>query len=214
MFAYQAENADSVVLVYDTAKSNQGGLALRAYRLSNSYLNAKKDGKFTTENLVKNELSYSNIFQELPIDVKNSHLVTLYLHSAKEATENVKDYDDLAISVDQFLEQNIEGIFDSVDEFHYDQGNYNYYQRQLTREKLKIQQWQQKRKAENTALEQQGKPLLSTDDYKTLFRLPEEPSRLDNLLISAQINQYCTQIEEFGATVVPKLFATQKVLEG
>jgi translation initiation factor 3 subunit H len=214
MLAYQVENPESVVLVHDVARSAQAGFSLRAYRLSAGYIRAKKDGKFTTDNLVKNELSFSTIFDELPVDIHNSHLVTLYLHSAKQLQdEATKDYDKLNISIDSYLENNIDAIFESVDDFHYDQGNYNYYQRQMSREKIKIQQWQQKRKAENTAREASGKPLLPTDEWKSLFKLPDEPSRLDNLLISAQIDQYCTQIEEFGGAVTPKLFASQKVLE-
>lgn len=209
MLSYQNTNPESVMLVHDVSKSAQSGFSLKAYRLSPAYLAVRKEGKFTTDNLTKNELSYHTIFEELPVKVSNSHLVTLYLQSI----EHKPDYDHLNISIDSYLEKNIEGIFDSVDDFHYDQGNYNYYQRQMSREKLKIQQWQQKRKAENNARQQQGKQPLSTEEWKSLFKLPDEPSRVENLLISGQIDQYCNQIEEFGSSITPKLFAAQKNLE-
>ncbi|CAN6636955.1 hypothetical protein TRVA0_016S00760 [Trichomonascus vanleenenianus] len=209
LLSHQIANPESIVLVYDVSKSTHAGFTLKAYRLSPAYLAVRKEGKFSTENLTKNELSYRSVFEELPVEVKNSHLVTMYLYTIKPDTS----FDHLNISIDSYLEKNIEGIFDSVDDFHYDQGNYNFYQRQLTREKMKIQQWQQKRKAENNARQQAGKEPLPTDEWKSLFKLPEEPSRGDNLLISGQINQYCDQIEEFGSTVTPKLFAAQKSLE-
>lgn len=209
MLSYQNTNPESVMLVHDVSKSAQSGFSLKAYRLSPAYLAVRKEGKFTTDKLTKNELSYHTIFEELPVKVSNSHLVTLYLQSI----EHKPDYDHLNISIDSYLEKNIEGIFDSVDDFHYDQGNYNYYQRQMSREKLKIQQWQQKRKAENNSRQQQGKQPLSTEEWKSLFKLPDEPSRVENLLISGQIDQYCNQIEEFGSSITPKLFAAQKNLE-
>lgn len=209
LLAYQVQNPEAVVLVYDVSRHVHSGLSLHAYRLSPAYLTVRKQGKFITEQLTKHELSFHNIFQEIPIEIKNSHLVTLYLHTIQPQRE----YNQLDISIDSYLEKNIESMFDSIDDFHYDQGNYNYYQRQLAREKTKVQQWQLKRKSDNFTRQANGEPPLSLDDWKNLFRLPEEPSRLDNLLISGQISQYCSQMEEFGYTVTPKLFAVQKVLE-
>ena len=232
MYHYQSIKPESVVLVHDISKSLSSGFSLKAYRLSENYLVVRNEtssassssqstitsttpnpGKFTTEYLVKNDLSYHNLFQELPVKILNSHLITLYLHTINKLTSVNSTFDELNLSVNPYLEKNIEGLFDSIDEFHYDQSNYNYYQRSLNREKVKMQQWQQKRKAENSIREKNGKPLLPTDDWKSLFKLPEEPSRLDNLLISAQIDQYCNQVEQFGSTVGPKLFAVQKSLE-
>lgn len=209
LLACQNYNREAILLVYDVSKSNFTGLSLKAYRLSPQFLQVKASGKFSTEQLVKNELSHENLLQELPITISNSHLVTMYLHTLKRE----KNFDHLNISIDSFLEKNIEGIFDSVDEFHYDQGNYNFYQRQMTREKTKIQQWQQKRKAENNARQQRGEQPLSTEEWRNLFKVPEEPSRLDNLTISAQLDQYCNQIDQFGNTVNSKLFAVQKSLD-
>lgn len=209
MLSFQVQNPESVVLVYDLTRSVHASLSLRAYRLSPAYLAAKKEGKFTSESLVRNELSYNTIFEELPVEILNSHMVTLYLQSLQAP----KEFSNLKITLDPYLESNIESIFESVDEFQYDQGNYHYYyQRQLTREKAKIASWQQKRKAENAAREAAGKPALPTDEWKQLFRLPDEPSRLDSLLISGQINQYCSQIEEFTAAASSKMFGTQKTL--
>lgn len=40
-----------------------------------------------------------------------------------------------------------------------------------------------------------------------MFKLPAEPSRLDHLLISGQIDNYCKQINEFAGPTLGKLFA-------
>lgn len=51
-YAYQSStqyNERTVVLVHDAARSAQGALALRAFRLTKEFMNAMKEGKFTTE---------------------------------------------------------------------------------------------------------------------------------------------------------------------
>ncbi len=49
LYHYQKDNTKTVALVYDASKSTQGNLALRAFRLTNTFMAAYKEGKFTTE---------------------------------------------------------------------------------------------------------------------------------------------------------------------
>lgn len=49
---YQRENDGAAALVYDSSRSAQGATNLRAFRLSNAFLAAHKEGKFTTERYV------------------------------------------------------------------------------------------------------------------------------------------------------------------
>ena len=48
-YHYQKDNDRTVALVYDTSKSSQGNLTLRAYRLTSTFMAAYKEGKFTTD---------------------------------------------------------------------------------------------------------------------------------------------------------------------
>jgi translation initiation factor 3 subunit H len=49
-FFYQKEMGErTVALVHDVSRSSQGSLALRAFRLSTTFMNQFKEGKFTTE---------------------------------------------------------------------------------------------------------------------------------------------------------------------
>lgn len=52
LYHYQKDNDKTVALVYDASKSSQGNLALRAFRLTNTFMAAYKEGKFTTERYV------------------------------------------------------------------------------------------------------------------------------------------------------------------
>ena len=49
-YFYQKEmNEQTVAIVHDVSRSSQGSLSLRAFRLSPAFMNAYKEGKFTTE---------------------------------------------------------------------------------------------------------------------------------------------------------------------
>ena len=48
---------------------------------------------------------------------------------------------------------------------------------------------------------------LPEDEWQKLFKLPQEPSRLETLLNSRQIEQYAKQVDGFTAVVTGKMFA-------
>lgn len=56
LYHYQKDNSNAVALVYDTSKSSQGNLTLRAFRLSDKFMAAYKEGKFSTERYVARHL--------------------------------------------------------------------------------------------------------------------------------------------------------------
>lgn len=51
-YHYQRDNSAAVALVFDVSRSSQGSLSLRAFRLTQNFMLAYKEGKFTTERLV------------------------------------------------------------------------------------------------------------------------------------------------------------------
>lgn len=48
-YHYQRDNDRTVALVHDVSRSSQGPLTLRAFKLSNTFMAAYKEGKFTTD---------------------------------------------------------------------------------------------------------------------------------------------------------------------
>ncbi|KAJ2667466.1 hypothetical protein IW148_000161 [Coemansia sp. RSA 1199] len=82
--SYQISSATSgasVVLIHDTAKSEQAGnLSLRAFRLSPAYLALTQAGKFTTRELAEQRLTFGNILEELPIQIESSKLSGVLLN--------------------------------------------------------------------------------------------------------------------------------------
>ncbi|KAF8468858.1 hypothetical protein BDZ91DRAFT_679082 [Kalaharituber pfeilii] len=226
-FYYQSStqlNERTVTLVYDAARSTQGALSLRAFRLTPQLMAAMKEGKFTTESLVKIGLTYKDLLQELPLSIQNSHLVTSLLHQLSSPPEPLPpfassvrqnplppplfpNFDSLDLSIDPFLEKNCDLLLDSIETHYTELNNAQYHQRQLAREQAKITAWQQKRKAENLARAAAKQPPLPEDEWQKLFKLPQEPSRLEALLNSRQIEHYAKQVDGFTAAVTAKMFA-------
>ncbi|KAL1899585.1 Eukaryotic translation initiation factor 3 subunit H [Sporothrix stenoceras] len=233
LYHYQRDaqtGAATVALVYDVSRSSQGALNLRAFRLSNTFVAAYKEGKFTTETLQKSKLSFKDILVELPVSVHNSHLLTTFMHQlpsppaeaevelpaslsdihrAPMAIPAYPSLDALDLSIDPFLEKTCDLLLDSVESHYTDLNNHQYYQRQLTREQQKITAWQTKRKAENAARAAAKQAPLPEDEWQRLFKLPQEPSRLEGMLNARQVDQYSRQVDGFTSSVSAKMFAVR-----
>ena len=232
-YFYQKDLSErTVALVHDISRSSQGALSLRAFRLSPQFMSAFKENKFTTDNLQKSGLKYQDILVELPIQIHNSHLVTTFLHQIPKLLSDgvltpptsvssidnnpvfTKDslaptFDNLSLSIDPFLGQTADNLLDSIETHHVESNNFSYYSRALAREQAKIQQWQAKRKAENAARALSKQTPLPEDDWKTLFKLPTEPSRLEAMLNSRQVEQYSRQVDGFVSSTTGKMFGVR-----
>lgn len=182
--------------------------------------------------LLKSGLKYTDILVELPVSVHNSHLVNTFLHqiprmlasgimkppSSVDEVENnpiikndtlAPSFESLSISIDPFLSQTCDNLLDSIETHHVESNNFSYYSRALAREQAKIQQWQAKRKAENAARALTKQPPLPEDEWQRLFKLPTEPSRLESMLNSRQVEQYARQVDGYVAGITGKMFAVR-----
>lgn len=181
----------------------------------------------------KSNLRYQDILVDLPVKIHNSHLLTSFLHQLPQeppqktaldfpsslaelsrdpeisTTPFVPNLDSLDLSVDPFLEKTCDLILESIENHQTENNNAQYYQRSLAREQAKIQQWQQKRKQENALRVQQKQAPLPEDEWQKLFKLPQEPSRLESLLVGRQVEQYARQVDGFSAVVSGKMFAVK-----
>lgn len=178
-------------------------------------------------------MSYKDILLELPLTIHNSHLLTSFLHQLPSKpldhelalpanlaalskgsinTPQLPLYpnlDSLDLSIDPFLEKTCDLLLDSIESHYTELNNHQYYQRQLAREQTKITAWQAKRKGENAARVASKQTPLPEDEWTRLFKLPQEPSRLEALLNSRQVEQYARQVDGFSATVSSKMFAVK-----
>lgn len=182
--------------------------------------------------LQKSGLKYSDIIIELPIRLHNAHNVTTFLNQvprllskgimspptsvssietnpAVASDDLAPSFDKLALNIDPFLQQTCDNLLDSIETHHVESNNFSYYARALGREQTKIQQWQAKRKAENAARAISKQTPLPEDEWQKLFKLPTEPSRLESMLNSRQVEQYARQVDGFVAGTSGKMFAVR-----
>lgn len=187
----------------------------------------------TSNSLQKSKLTFKDILTEVPVNVHNSHLLTTFLHQIPSAPvkgeiEQPSSLDDLNrnalepplypsidnldLAIDPFLEKTCDLLLESIESHYTDLNNFQFYQRQLGREQTKITQWQTKRKAENAQRAAAKQAPLPEDEWQRLFKLPQEPSRLEGMLNAKQVEQYSKQVDGFTANVSAKMFAVRENL--
>merc|ERR1711871_580410 len=197
-YNYQENIPKCVCLIFDPMKTAQGNLALKAVRLTDAFLNLYKGGEFTLNSILKSGVCAEDIFEELPIQVRNSNLIKAFLLQMDSEPKRSLDLDSGATS-SAFLEKNLECLIDSMDDLAQESSRFQYYQRAQGRHQAQQSGILAKRKQENEQRRRQGLPPLSEDDLATnpAFKALPEPSRLDALLFNNQIGNFCQQINQY-----------------
>merc|ERR1712086_523935 len=205
-YNYQESIPKCVCLIFDPMKTAQGNLALKAVRLTDSFMTLYKGGEFTLDSILKAGVCAEDIFEELPIKVRNSNLIRAFLLQLDEempqrsgAVENTSNH---------FLEKNLECLIDSIDDLSQESAGFQYYQRALGRHTAQQSGLLAKRKQENETRRRQGLPPLGEDDITSsaAFKPLPEPSRLESLLFNTQISNFCQQINQYTGQSFNKHF--------
>nr|XP_021149906.1 eukaryotic translation initiation factor 3 subunit H [Columba livia] len=234
-FSYQHAIEESVVLIYDPIKTAQGSLSLKAYRLTPKLMEVCKEKDFSPEALKKANICYENMFEEVPIVIKNSYLINVMLWELEKKSAVADRHELLSLASSNHLGKSLQLLMDRVDEMSQDIVKYNTYLRNVSK------QQQQKHQVSNMGnsnerilfhkirfgwcyLRQKdldlskikflqkhsrGEPPLPEEDINKLFKPPQPPPRMESLLIAGQINTYCQNIKEFNAQNLGKLFMAQ-----
>ncbi|EIE77692.1 hypothetical protein G6F46_001652 [Rhizopus delemar] len=238
-YSYQNSlSAQSVVLIHDVSKSAaQGNLSIRAFRLTDAFMKAYEAKKFTTESLAQAKLSFSNIFEELPVQIHNSYYVTMMLHNIEmpklnadrlgylstftstkktqieleEARPLAPNFDVLDLELDPFMQKNLQYLLDCTELQQQEQYSHQYWKKAVAREQAKMQSWLTARKQENAERAEKGQEPLPEDEVNTLFKLPPEPSRLDSMILNAQMHNFTKQLNQFAGPSLTRLYSIQEL---
>ncbi|XP_013405028.1 eukaryotic translation initiation factor 3 subunit H [Lingula anatina] len=210
-FNYQHSIEESVVLIYDPLRTSQGYLTLKAYRLTPAMMDMYKEGDFSPEAIKEMGISFENMFEEIPVVMKNSHLVNALLCEIQEIAPEAEHYQSLDLATASVLEKNVRQLMENVDELVQDTNKYINYQRQSAKQQQAKQQYLQKRRMENEARAAKGQPPLPEEDINKVFKPLNPPPRLDNLLTCGQVNTYCQQMEQFVSQSFGKLFMAESL---
>eukprot|EP00794_Sanderia_malayensis_P004651 gene4651-5259_t len=212
-YNYQSSIEESVVLVYDPLKTLQGMMSFSAYRLTPLLMELYRSGErvFTPEGLAKKGVSYNNLFEEVPVVIKNSNLACTLLCEVEEMS-NIIDTDSfLSLATGSYLEKSVQLLMEGVDELCQDAQKLHNYQRNNARQQQQIEAFKAKRAAENDQREKRGEQPLPEDDITKIFRpIPPTP-RLDNVLVNAQLSTYCQQLKQFASQSFAKLYTAESI---
>lgn len=208
---YQESIEESVVIIYDTNKSDRGFLMLKAYRLTPEAIKLFKDGEFTSEALKNSKVGYENLFVELPIVVRNSPLTNIVMSELEEMVPEEAGTKYLDLGTATVLETQLRSMMDRVDELNQEAIKFNRYQSMVIRQQQDKNRLLAKRQQENAARAAKDEPPLPEDDINKSLRPIAVPQRLNPMLTAGQINTYSQHISQFCAQSLAKLYITQSL---
>lgn len=163
-------------------------------------------GSLTIEKIRAKNISWKDVFVEIPISVRNSTLAAVLMAEMEPPTSATQlDFDRLSLGVAPVLEKNLEFLNDCLDDLVGEQNKLSNYHNQLRRHQQQIAQWKLQRRQENQMRRAAGDEPLSEEPPESEFRKPAEPSQLDNLLLANQMASYCDDISSSTSQAVEKL---------
>ncbi|KJE92905.1 eukaryotic translation initiation factor 3, variant [Capsaspora owczarzaki ATCC 30864] len=210
MFDYQREIEEAVVLIYDPLRTTQGSISLKAYRLTQAFMDLFKDQGFSADSPKLNGLTHETILEEVPIQIYNTHLANALLLEW-ESTHADDMFERADMPTTTLLEKNLDLLIDAIDDLNAEQNKFSAYQRTLSRYQQSLSMQLQKRRQENEARIAAGEQPVSEADILSANRAPVPPSHLDTLLYTNQIGQYCKQVNQFASAAFSKLYVAERL---
>ncbi|KAG8810666.1 hypothetical protein FRC17_002840 [Serendipita sp. 399] len=229
-FDHERLRQGGIVIVHDPLQAARGIASFKAYRLTPNFMAAHKQKKFNTQSLIEHRITFSSIFEELPIRIHTSALAssflqmcaepnaptTLQTYSAKSAmtiptpyAPLPPDFSHLDLGMPSTMARSLEQVIEGLDNYRTEENNVAYLSRQIAREKAKADAFISSRKEENARRVAQGLPPLPEDDVSRLFKIPPEPSRLESMLLLGQVDGSAKYLEEATSTGLVRIFAGQ-----
>jgi translation initiation factor 3 subunit H len=216
-YNYQSKIKNAVVLIYDPSRSRTSGPALRAFRLTDTFMELYADGKISADALAAaNQTTSSRVFEEVAITVRNGPLsaaLLLELQDELGASSQASSFARLELNTNPFLEKQLQLLIECIEDQQQESGKLHHFERNQQRQKAAQTQYLNKKAAEASARAARGEEPLPEEDLSTnsLFRPAAKPSRLESLLITNQMSAYCQQIQQFSGQSFAKLFLMQSL---
>ncbi|XP_023346196.1 eukaryotic translation initiation factor 3 subunit H [Eurytemora carolleeae] len=209
-FCYQTSIEESVCLIFDTAKTSKGFISLKAFRLTPEAIKMFKEGDFSPEYVKDLKLSYETMMVEVPIVIKNSHLMNaLLLELQEQLTLDVGGAQFLDLGTSGTLETELRVMMDAVDELNQESIKFNKHQNLVLKQYQEKARWVQKKQLENQARIARGEDAAPDEDINKVFKAIPPPSRLNPLILSGTIANTSDQVSEFCSQSLAKLFITE-----
>ncbi|OMH84470.1 Eukaryotic translation initiation factor 3 subunit H [Zancudomyces culisetae] len=201
--AYQESSTNkAIVLVHDVARTKNGAFSLRAFQLTDKFLELIKQKKqkkqdqqpsddagfsiededINTEDILKSKLSFNNIYEEIPVSIKNLSLMKVLMYEMeKQQCENAKPtnwmepgaegakdnknvrtaieeggfgskFDTLALKPINSLQEQLGMMTECIDQYIQDANSWMYWKRGTAKEMSKRQAYIARKRQERNAV--------------------------------------------------------------
>ncbi|KAJ8325009.1 hypothetical protein O5D80_006522 [Batrachochytrium dendrobatidis] len=136
-------------------------------------------------------------------------------HLSSDAAPLTPNFDNLELSSETYLEKHLERMVESVEEHGQEQWRWQGWQRSFNKEQIRSQHHISQMNADNAAAIAAGNPPIHhEEDLKVPLSsfakvASNEPSRLETLIISNQLDTYCKQINQFAGPTLTKMFVAK-----
>jgi len=195
--------------MYDPVQSKRGTLVLKAFKLSDTYLEMRRSK-------ANAYIKPSEILVEIPLKIKNAGHVSAFIRCLQDTHREELDCDFESLSLkasDAYAERHLEMIGSWLDEFLDEQKRLYLYSKVVSKPRQEQIRWVNKRRKENEDRVEDGQeeiPIsLSTSDVRPLPA--EGPPRLDHILLMGQLEKYCKQLNHHVDASFHKLYATSQI---
>ncbi|KAI9347944.1 hypothetical protein DFJ73DRAFT_835905 [Zopfochytrium polystomum] len=127
------------------------------------------------------------------------------------------NFDALDLGSETYVERHLEYLAETVDEYGQEQWRWQGWQRSLAKEQQRSAQTAARKRQENATRVASGMTPLYTEEEinevsPALAKLKAaEPSRLETLVITNQIDTYCKQINQFAGPGLTKMYLAKAV---
>ena len=180
---------NSVAIFYDPVQSRKGHLNLRAFRLSDEYMELRrsKSNRF---------FNPSNILVEIPLKIKNSGHISGFLRCLQDshADKVSSDFEVLALSGgESIMEKNLELMSSWTDDLLLEEQHFQAYGKANVKQRQEQMRWLHERYMENEERRENGDPLLPTS-LREVKPLPEVPAKMEASLVMGQLDVYTSQL--------------------
>ncbi|KAI9183232.1 hypothetical protein H9P43_004149 [Blastocladiella emersonii ATCC 22665] len=194
---FQTTIPQAIVLEYDPLASQTGALSLRAFRLTEAFVKlfkGKPRSSIVSDAVTASGLLEDGLLEELPVSIRNSHLVSAFLY-ANNLTAHTVAAPMPGVSREAYTAKHASGLLDTLDSYASEQTRYSGWHRVHQREKGRIESMVARKRQENP---EEADAMLK----QMTARLPNEPPKLDSLLLAQQVDQHSDLIEGFLAPAV------------
>jgi len=188
-FSYQDNLENVVCLVYDPVRTDNGTLGVRAYRLTQSFMELRKRREFTSLGFSKWNVTSAQIIEEVPIEftassIQKAFMAELFCSGEMQGANEV-EFSRLGIFEGATVEQTMEFMINDLEELNREQNKYSYVVRNNMPRLAAVQQEiARKRRAgrENEDRRAEEEQLASV--------LKDETSRLESKMLLRELHSY------------------------